>query len=127
MSMVKYHKSIGFEPRAMKEIFESLQRVSQLRYTQHAKLETIKDRYAVIPPVKLQYIRPENIFEYTRENGRIIKFVARLTHLDNNLDFCYSISTEGIVITVWANEKNDDHRTLNESSYRRVRHEQLAY
>ena len=120
MTTNKFHKDIGFEPGAIKEIIASLSRLSTLRYTQHAKLETIKDRYSIIPVIKLSDIKPEEIFEYTREGNEIVKFAIRLTGLDKTLDFCYSVSLDGNVITVWANTKEDSHRTLNEGLYRRV-------
>jgi hypothetical protein len=116
----KFHRDIGFEPGAIKEIMAGLGRFSQLRYTQHAKFETIKDRYSIIPVIKLSDIKPEEIFEYTREGNRIVKFAVRLTGLDRVLDFCYSVSLDGNVITVWANTKEDSHRTLNEGLYARV-------
>jgi hypothetical protein len=120
MSIKKFHRDTGFEQGAIKEIFHGLQRFSQLRYTQHAKLETIKDRYAIIPVVKLHHINPADIFEYTREDGQIVKFAIRIRSFDNNLDFCYSISLDGNVVTAWANDKADSHRTLNEALYERV-------
>jgi hypothetical protein len=120
MNTVKFHREVGFEPGAIEEIIAGLKRLSSLRYTQHAKFETIKDRYSIIPVVKLEDIKPEEIFEYTREGNQIVKFAVRLTGLDRVLDFCYSISLDGNVITVWANTKEDSHRTLNEGLYTRV-------
>jgi lantibiotic modifying enzyme len=120
MNAQKFHREVGFEATALKEIQDGLRRLYQLRYTQHAKLETIKDRYSIIPVIKLSDIKLSDIFEYTKEQGEIVKFAVRVTSYDKALDFCYSISLDGNVITVWANTKEDSHRTLNERAYARV-------
>ena len=117
MGTQRFHKEVGFESGALKEIFGRLQRFSQIQYTRHAQLETIKDRYATIPVLKLVDIKPNDVFEYTKELGEITRFAIRIKNFDKGLDFCYSVSLDGNVITVWANTKEDSHQTLNVAQY----------
>ena len=124
MSITRFHKEVGFEPGAIKEIFNILWSLSSLRYTQHAKMETIKDRYAIIPVIKLSDIKPEDIFEYTKDDGELEQFMVRINPPTGAFSYCYSISvrpeTKGNIVTVWANTKYDSHRTLNTRIYERV-------
>ena len=117
MGPIKFHKEVGFEPGATEEIMAALGRLSRLTYTRHAQLETIKDRYKIIPVLKLADIEPDDIFEYTRMGGRIERIAIRVKKFDQWFDFCYSVSLEGMVVTAWANSKDDDHSTLRRREY----------
>ena len=122
MSTKKYHKEVYFEGGATERFMASLAsniRVGQeqLTYSMHAKLETIKDRYQIIPVLRPSDLKAEDIIEYTKENGAIVKALFRISTLSLRFDFSYSVSVDGRVLTCWANTKDDRHRTLNKNLY----------
>lgn len=125
MNTTKYHKEVGFENQAIEHIVaEILNSVApldeQIDYTLHAKLETIKDRYQIVPVLTKNNLKKEDIIEYTKENGKIVKALFRIKNLSNRFDFTYSVSLDGKVLTCWANRKDDVHRTLDKNKYERV-------
>jgi hypothetical protein len=120
MNAQKFHRELGFEHGAIKEIFDDFRFVPRLSYNRHAKMETIKDALAIVPVIKKEDVRPEDVFEYTREGLQITKFVIRVSKFDNAKDFCYAIDADGTVLTVWANDKDDLHETLKPFPYERV-------
>ena len=117
MNPKKWHKEIWFEDgveEAIRNIFASFIKLS---YTRHAMLQTIQDRYGIIPTCRVSDLKDAEIFEYTKENGYLKKIAIRVKNLSNELDYCYSISVEGNVITAWANKKDDIHYTLDRKLY----------
>lgn len=120
MNQSKFHKEVGFEEGAAARILAGIKLNPAIRYTRHAQPETIKDRYQIIPVVKLADLKAEDIFEYTKEGNQIVKAAFRVKHLSPTLDFIYSVSLDGNVLTCWANTKEDSHRTLNRDIYQKA-------
>ena len=74
----------------------------------------INDVLLFVKSLKLQ---AENIFEYyTDEKNRIIKLCFRVSYSEN-IDLILVISDKKEIITVYFNDKNDDHITLNKNLY----------
>lgn len=123
MNTQKFHKEVGFEENALEEIQAILEDMNKLKYTKHAQLETVKVRQSyfyenqLIPVLVLDMIKLDDIFEYTREDGKISKIALRITNLSDKYDFSYFVSMDSAVITCWINIKEDSHKTLDRSLY----------
>jgi hypothetical protein len=95
-------------------------RVFQMRYTRHAADACLSDRYGLItPPTSIRFSLADIIEVETNNFGVARKLVVRLSYNDK-LDICLVIipdGVEGIVKTVWINEKNDKHVTLRREIY----------
>ncbi len=112
-----YHKEIGFGKSADSLIGRSF----RLQYSGHAKQACLNDRYGVIskPPFNVQVTRDNLIEIETNSFGTPIKFVIRL-HYDIRYDIAIVIIPDfdvGTVKSVWLNDRNDTHKTLNASLY----------
>ena len=85
-------------------------------FTKHAILACVNDRYGVIHPPKSISLTEKDIVEIEVENGHVDKVVARIPYDDFSdliMVFIPEIGIgEGIVKTVWKNDKNDKHSTL---------------
>lgn len=117
--MSRYHKELGFPEGTNEKLNQFVQGLTSLRYSQHAKLETIKDRYHIVPVITKEALKVEDVFEIVTEGDEIVKAVFRVSG-ENALDNCYSISKEGTVVTCWTNQSEDTHRTLDASLYARA-------
>ena len=113
----RFHHDIYFEPTAYTDIQRFFDIFGPIVYTHHAKLQTLEDRYGRLPILTRNQLTLDNVFEYYRDGLAISKVVLRITTLSPTLDYCYSISPDGQVITAWANSKEDTHKTLDASLY----------
>ena len=114
----RYHREVGFPEgfeKMMERYFGSFTKVT---YSHHAKLETIKDRYQIIPVLQREWLNAGRCFEVFVEGGEIVKAVFRI--VGKGVDNCYSVSLVGTVVTVWANKTDDSHRTLRTELYNKV-------
>lgn len=115
-----YHKEIGLPP-IVKNL---INRQFKLCYSPHAKHACINDRYGIInkPPFNL-ILNENNIIEAElNELGGIVKIVVRLPY-DVRFDIALAIIPDfdiAIVKTVWLNEKNDGHKTLDKNNYEKI-------
>lgn len=116
--MKRYHKEVSFPINSNELLERYFSSFENMRYTQHAKRATIKDRYGIIPVVKKHELKSAYCFELVVESGRIIKAVFRVAGTE--YDYCYSVSCEGAIVTCWANDKNDSHATLDSTLYASV-------
>jgi hypothetical protein len=94
-----------------------------VRYSRHSVDEAHGDRYGVIQLPSSIVIEEENVVEVLVEGGRAVKAIVRL-RLDASRDLVLVLNRPewpGIVFarTVWANRRDDQHRTLNRAIYRR--------
>jgi len=75
--MNRYHKAVYLPDRIgslMGEFWNACP--ERLRYSYHAKLETIKDRYCTVPVIKTKgELKQGEAFEFVLERGRIKKGV----------------------------------------------------
>lgn len=115
---MKYHREVFFEvsaPRQFSDFLAALPPV--LSYTHHAKLQTINDRYGIIPVLRADMLRASDVFEYVKDGGAVEKLVFRIDWLSERFSYSYSVSADGKVVTCWANEKTDVHGTLDRRAY----------
>ena len=111
----RYHVDIGFP-----ETLEQPMRGLMLWYSQHAwveaQTEAVRHGYQLWVPVTL----PEGftLVEATTLAGRITSWVVRL-RTESPYDVALVIRPDGMVKTVWTNDRNDTHRTLDRSLYDR--------
>lgn len=96
-----------------------VQKVS-LRWTDHAKAECNKDRYAVIPQFKALTLKRFRVIEVGMAAGKVSKIVFR-GRLDETNDIVIVLIPNGdrpwTVKTAWVNRSNDAHKTLDRSRY----------
>lgn len=86
-------------------------------FTNHAKKAAKEDKYGEIVLPKAQDFTNLLPFEITVENGQIIKSCYRVPY-NESYDLSMSISRpNNEIITVWLNDKNDTHNTLDLSNY----------
>lgn len=88
--------------------------------TYHAAEQMVDDKRGEIPlPTFEELLDNENVklvefYEPLDRQGIIQKAVFRLSQLSENYDYSYVVARDGVVVTAWANDKNDIHR-LTES------------
>ena len=89
----------------------------RLHFTRHALTSALNDRYGTPNLKPVIEVQPEQLVEALVERGVPVKFVVRQPN-DAQTDVVLVIRPEGEVghvITVWVNDKNDQHSTLNKS------------
>lgn len=110
----KYHKDIGL-PK-----FFIPNELMELVYTRHAERALREDRYG--PLQKLSHLNMsdgQTIELEVDETGTIIKYLCRF-NVEEDLDYVFALIPEGRrlrVKTIWANKKDDHHKTLDKSVY----------
>lgn len=110
--MKKYHVDIY-----MPETFLSMQFATLLRYTRHA-LEAAKgDRYGQINLPKVLDTRHAELVEVSLPRGKRQRSLWRQWY-DDQHDLCIVLEHDaGVVVTVWLNQRDDQHATLREEDY----------
>lgn len=112
-----YHKEV-FLPG---ELIERVSGKYNLRFGKHAKEACQTDRYGFIyPPLKV-FVNKDNILEIQTTNNIIDKIVIREPYqssLDLTLVFIPEFGA-GFVKTLWLNDKNDKHQSLDASPYQK--------
>lgn len=110
-----YHKDIR-----LPEGFALPARTVALSWTRHACHALTTDRYGMIPKFEHIDLRLKEVIEVELDGKRVVKVVVR-GDLDGINDIVYVLIPNGsnpwTVKTVWINEKNDDHKTLDRSKY----------
>lgn len=93
-----------------------------LHYSVHATNEARKDRADALPrllPPTFTLIELE-----ANDSNQVVKWVVRIpchTRRQNKwLDLVVAVQPDGTVRTAWLNCADDDHRTLDETRYRKV-------
>lgn len=119
METKRYHQEIGFPAWAEARLQNLLDGFDVLRYSTHAKYETIRDRYHIVPVIKKSDLRVEDVFEIEVEGNCIVKAVFRISG-KGGYDNCYAVTGDGIVKTCWTNTKEDSHKTLDKGAYAQV-------
>lgn len=117
MAATLYHREVYFEPNASDRIAEFISRLPVLTYSRHAKLQTVRDRYGLIPVLKVSDLKASDAFEYLLDGTAIDRVVFRIEYFSGRFAYSYSVSRDGVVVTCWANEKSDGHGTLDRSRY----------
>lgn len=110
-----YHRDVGFPDNV--NLPRGFTPVIRLNYGGHAREEAMADRYGQIDLPHTIDIRKGDIFEIGVTGNTVTKIAVRMPYNDK-LDITLVINTkDGFVRTVWANDKNDQHKTLNRAKY----------
>lgn len=94
-------------------------RLVELYWTHHAREARLNDRYGVIPQVPCLNLAQCRVIEVGLEGRRVRKIVVR-TMFNDAYDIVFVLMpgpNKWGVKTVWYNEVNDTHRTLDRSRY----------
>jgi hypothetical protein len=118
MESGRYHRAVGFPEGAEETLVRFLSGFNSVRYSTHAKYETIRDSRGVIPVVKKFELRAEQCFELVAVGELIVKAAFQVP--GESYNYTYVVSSEGLVLTVWANAKDDTHQTLDKTQYAQV-------
>lgn len=113
--MRRYHPKFGIPPTV-----QLPQTAAALRYSRHAVAEANRDRMFDRPRV-LSPLRARLFEVVTDDQGRVIKLGYR-TRYDERRDICLVVDVRGetwAVLTCWANDRADRHRTLRAGAYDR--------
>lgn len=109
-----YHKSLGF-PRWFRKPAGTL----TLRYSRHAKKAARNDRYGAIRLPQVLDLSCGDVFEIETDRNTVVKYCVRVRYC-NKFDLTIVVNSDGLVRTVWLNDRQDRHRTLNASRYATV-------
>lgn len=109
-----YHADIK-----LPEGFRLPARVVNLYWTRHAEGARLNDRYGEIPRIPLVDLAQCNVIEVGITGRKVEKVVVRTPFDTFNDLVLVLIPTSGAwtVKTVWFNECNDTHKTLDRSRY----------
>lgn len=95
----------------------------ELRWTHHADTARTTDRYGEIRRFKTATLGRLTVVEVGVADGRIAKILFRGRYNDTH-DVCMVLIPNGskpwTVKTVWLNDNNDGHKTLDRSRYMEV-------
>lgn len=112
-----YHFQVGI-PKELKTRFGVL----QLRYTQHALSAANSDRYGAMQLPHTLDTESAKVIEVEADIfGNVVKVLYRVPHCANFNLILAVIPAEGFVKTVWLNQKNDCHKTLDRAKYTQPR------
>lgn len=107
-----YHKDVYIPPALRGYQFSAL-----LKYSRHAIQESINDERGEIKLPKIIDSRDATLVEIEVNEGKVTKTLFRLSYSDEH-DLCLVIIPENRVVkTVWLNNKDDHHKTLDRSKY----------
>lgn len=109
----RYHKDIGFPEQA--RMPHGFSPIIKLTYGSHAR-DRSSERYIPNLPNVID-LRKADLFEIGVVGRTVSKLGFRYPYDEKN-DLVMMVGTkDGFVRTVWLNDKNDHHRTLNKSQY----------
>lgn len=124
MSAQLYHTELGLPEQLLRPITG---RTVSLEYTHHAKRAALDDRFAGALKMPTSFtIDRDSIFEVEVTGSKVTKLCVRLTKgftaeakqpVDLILVLCAPERGVAIVRTLWFNERNDSHKTLDASKY----------
>lgn len=110
-----YHHTLGFPKHIKLPSFGFC-----LHYGYHAREEALQDRFGEITLPTFATLYKSQIVEIGVDGNTLTKIVSRQPHDDNHDIVIVFNPNDGFVRTVWLNHKNDNHKTLDKSKYRRV-------
>lgn len=111
-----FHSELGFP-----STFRPPTGVRPLQYSHHAKQAATDDRYGNIELPSNLNLDEMKLIEVGVENGSVSKFLYR-GKMDDTRDICIVVipkprGEKWFVKTVWINENNDKHRSLDVTKY----------
>lgn len=114
-----YHKAIGIPKDIKFKVKDFICRLSnrKLVLSEHAKEALSEERYsqAIIDRINAYSLTYSDVFEVV-EYGEIEKLGVRF-NLNNDVDIVLIVNCYGRIITLWTNNINDTHKTLNKVVY----------
>lgn len=121
----RYHYKVYFPENVGQIILEFIDQLGnkEIGYTHHAGEESLKDKRSEIPKITRKDLFDNRntlveLYEILSKNGRPTgrgqKIVVRVHHLSKKYDYTYVVARESFVVSNWTNDKNDDHRLINE-------------
>jgi hypothetical protein len=118
MPTIKYHRDIHL-PQALED--QALDVLAKANGAYKATEHAIDRAYAkgIILPPRIP-LREVQIIEVTTEGGRLLKFLLRFPSRLRKYDVVMSYTVTGICPTVYHNERDDVHHTLDTSQYARA-------
>lgn len=113
-----FNRALGRMPQSYIQPFLGL--VLNVVLTNHAREQAFRHGMQIVPPQKIT-IKEEEIVEMEVFNGKVIKLVARFNYNSFKDLVLVFIPEEinAIVKTLWLNDKNDNHETLDLNRIRR--------
>ena len=117
--MTRYHKDIFFPDNDKLPVIVSNLNQRKWALSKHSFdriIEKSKDIENVGNFLKNVYLEASQVFEYYKENDFIFKLVFRL-NFDNEKDIILVLNSEKEIVTVYYNNKEDNHRTLDNKIY----------
>ena len=116
--MQRYHKKIYFPDKEKLVNFTNKLNLLNWQYSKHC-LKNLKYRVinmqSLLKYIKTLKLNYDDVFEYYKENNKIIKACYRISW--NEFDFILVLSENKNIITIYINAKNDSHETLKENIY----------
>ncbi len=111
-----YHKDLGFP----KNLYIQ-EKFVRLKYSPHALKASTTDRYGVIILPQSLMIKRDEVIELETVDNKLNKLVLRRPYCEKYDLIVVLLVKEKKVKTVWLNDKNDIHQTLNEELYEKVK------
>ena len=109
--MALYHKDVFLPAPARALRFAVL-----LKYSAHARMAAMSDRYGQIELPRVFNSDNAELVEAEVEKGKVQKMVYRQPYNEEN-DLVIVLNPDGFVRTVWLNQSDDSHRTLDTEKY----------
>lgn len=104
----RYHVDVYFEQKDIDSIcFDNMHFMASYHYRTSPRR---------IPMPSKEVLKRGKVFEYYKEDGKMLKFVIRCPYNAKN-DVIYVIKPNGFIITSWLNAVDDEHETLQEWLY----------
>lgn len=118
---MRYHKKVYYPITAEAELTKLCKKlnIEKWQYSRHC-IDNLKYRELNLQKLLL-YVKDiilieNDIFEFYTENDIINKICLRLSYTDNQ-DIILIISNEKNIISIYLNDKKDNHITLNKNLY----------
>lgn len=113
----RYHTSFGFPDGVLDELHDTVNSIQSLELSVHSIMAMLGDKKSIIPVPNVDVLleTENNLMEVYVDNGKIEKFLIRVKTMDDEFDYTYVITKDGMIVTCWTNDKNDV-PTLNKRS-----------
>lgn len=113
----RYHTSFGFPNGVLDALHEVVNNINELYLSVHSIVSMLGDKKSIVPVPNVEVLlEPENnLMEVYVDDGKIEKFLIRVKTIDAEFDYTYVITKDGMIVTCWANDK-EDVPTLNKRS-----------
>jgi len=127
----RFHREIYFPEEfssSMKQFVEEILSEGPLTFSLHAaeKIVEYSHEYGkiffqyLVKTVRRNSLDPDKVFEYySSRNGKITKACFRYSIEESPVDIIMVVSANGVVITMYVSNKDDNHATLNKKLYKK--------